>query len=61
MNNGVSHQSETRQQIETYLLEDLFQKKLEWTRATHQNRDATRQQFIDALNRFNRFVLDGKL
>ena len=61
MDSRTSRRQEIRKQIENGLLEDLRQKQIEWMRASDHDRVAARQQFIDALNRFNSLVLEGKL
>ena len=60
MSGGASRQLKTREQIENDLAEDLYRKQLAWRQASDKDRDAARQQFIDALHRFNSFILYGK-
>lgn len=60
MSDGISRQPKTCAQIESALLNDLLQKQLDWKQAPAQDRNATRQQFMDVLDRFSRTVLYGK-
>jgi len=57
---GTSLQLKTREQIENDLSEDLYNKQLAWRGASDQDRETARQQFMDALHRFNSFILYGK-
>jgi hypothetical protein len=59
MSDGIFRQPRTRAQIESALLNDLLQKQLEWKQASAQDRNATRQQLMRALDRFSRAVLYG--
>jgi hypothetical protein len=60
MSDGISRQPKARAQIESALLSDLLQKQLDWKRAPAQNRNATRQPFMHALDWFSRAVLCDK-
>jgi len=59
MSDGIPRQPETRAQIEGALLDDLLRKQLDWKRAPAQDRNATRQRFMLALDQFSRAVLHG--
>ena len=60
MDGSGAHQSKTRQQIETELLDELRQTQAEWCSAAENDRDAARQRFMDALQRFNGVILHKK-
>lgn len=53
--------SRTRHELASDLLELLRLSQLDWTRASEEDRDAARQRFMEALDAFNRVVLQGRL
>jgi hypothetical protein len=61
MDRHGTRQPKTRQLIETALLNELRQCHTEWTRASHEERSAARERFMDALCRFNSVALYDEL
>ena len=57
MDRDGTRQPRTRQLVEVKLFNDLRQCHAEWTKASHDERSAARERFMDALHRFSRLVL----
>ena len=58
MDGSAARQS--KQDIESQLLEELSLRQTEWRRASEGDRDVARQRFMNALLVFNSLVLDGQ-
>ena len=58
-NGGEARQLKTKHEVEFELLEELEFRQVEWTRASEEDRDVTRQRYMNALQAFNSFVLYG--
>ena len=49
-----------RQRVEDDLVRELLAAEYEMARVAPEGREAARREFLKALGRFNRFVLDGE-